>query len=261
MWRFVSLGCAVIAALAVTFASTGSQTHAASAGTIGSASSTVNPSNLSSRNWAGYVVRPTSAATTFRTVTATWTQPAIHCNEPNAWAVFWVGLDGWTNTTVEQGGSSAKCVSGTPIYTLWWEMYPTGQITSVFVINPGDSITATVSFAASQYLITVSDTTSGQTFTKHATCASNLACSRRSAEVVAEDPGLPQSTALYPLANYQSVTFNRVSASDSLGHTGSLTSARWQTAALTEKSAGETLASPSTVTANGSQFHAKWLHK
>ncbi len=27
MWRFVSLGCAVIAALAVTFASTGSQTH------------------------------------------------------------------------------------------------------------------------------------------------------------------------------------------------------------------------------------------
>lgn len=54
--------------------------------------------------------------------------------------MFWVGLDGWWDDTVEQGGTSARCVNGTPQYATWWEMYPTNAIQTVFSINAGDSI-------------------------------------------------------------------------------------------------------------------------
>jgi hypothetical protein len=73
-------------------------------------------------------------------VRAKWTQRAVTCPTANAWAVFWVGLDGWWDDTVEQGGTSARCVNGTPQYATWWEMYPTNAIQTVFSINAGDSI-------------------------------------------------------------------------------------------------------------------------
>lgn len=225
------------------------------------ATASATATQLTSRNWAGYLARPASRHTTFRSVTATWVQPRVRCTAGNAWAVFWVGLDGWSNSTVEQGGSSGRCVNGTPRYTLWWEMYPTNQITSVLVIHPGDSITATVTATATAFVITVRDTTTGRGFTKRAACASNLVCPRRSAEVVTEAPGLPGGGRLYPLADYASAGFTHVRLSDSLGHSGSLTHVSWLTSALTERSSNITLATSSKLRAKGTAFAAAWRHR
>src|ERR1700722_6959164 len=144
-----------------------------------------------SRNWDGYITYVSSEGTDFDAVQAEWTQPTVTCPKSNAWTVFWVGLDGWWNDTVEQGGTSAECIKGVPQYETWWEMYPTNAITTVFAINPGDAMTAAVTYktATSTFVITVSDTTSGNSFTEHEKCASDISCDRSSADVIAEDVG------------------------------------------------------------------------
>ena len=95
-----------------------------------------------------------------------WVQTAATCPKPDAWALFWVGLDGWSSfdsQTVEQGGSSAQCMGGKAVdYEAWWEMYPTNSVTTAFPIAVGDAISASVVYSAtdSTYTITVDDVTS-----------------------------------------------------------------------------------------------------
>ena len=93
----------------------------------------------------------------------------------------------FANSTVEQDGPSATCtrVSGykTARYRAWYEMYP-GPEAVVFDVDPGDTITASVTYDASEnYDLTVTDTTSGATDTEVATCSS---CARASAEWIIE---------------------------------------------------------------------------
>jgi hypothetical protein len=123
--------------------------------------------------WSGYVLTPLSGRP-FRSISASWVQTAVTCPEPDAWALFWVGLDGWStydSQTVEQGGSSAECVAGasghtTVDYEAWWEMFPTNSVMPVFPIAVGDHISASVVYSptAFTYTITVADTTSGESF-------------------------------------------------------------------------------------------------
>src|SRR5579859_3214643 len=122
-----------------------------------------------SRNWDGYTSYAKSAGQTeFNSVHGTWVQPAVTCTRPNAWTVLWVGLDGWFDDTVEQGGSSAQCVNGVPQYTTWWEMFPTNAIQTVFTVRPGDTIDATVTFSTTTQVFTIAvrDVTTGQSFTR-----------------------------------------------------------------------------------------------
>jgi hypothetical protein len=59
-----------------------------------------------SYNWDGYVV----TGTNFTSATGSWNVPATTCsNSPNSAAFFWVGIDGWTSTTVEQTGTAVIC--------------------------------------------------------------------------------------------------------------------------------------------------------
>jgi hypothetical protein len=106
----------------------------------------VTSGQFSTRNWDGYLTYVSSEAKDFNSVKATWVQPVITCPVANAWTVFWVGLDGWWNDTVEQGGSSARCVGGIPQYDLWWEMYPTNsiQLMTGIAVGAGDTIRASV---------------------------------------------------------------------------------------------------------------------
>lgn len=217
---------------------------------------------FTSRNWAGYIGYLSSHGTDFKAVKATWTQPTVTCEKANAWTVFWVGLDGWWNDTVEQGGTSAQCVNGTPHYQTWWEMFPTNAIQTVFSINPGDTMTAGVTFqpATSTFVITVRDTTSGNSFTRREQCGSGIACDRSSADVVAEDVGHFPGSGYFPLADYQTTSFGSASITDSGGHAGSFTDAAWLRAAVTEQSSGVTYATASPLAKAGTSFRATWKH-
>jgi len=118
--------------------------------------------------WSGYVATPVGHD--FTSASASWVQKAVTCPQVSSWVVTWVGLDGWnpgvgpSQKTVEQGGTSAQCIAGVPDYYVWWEMYPTNNITAGFSVAVGDDISASVVYSstADTYTVTVDDLTSGQ---------------------------------------------------------------------------------------------------
>ena len=50
------------------------------------------------------------------------------CTSATSLAAFWVGIDGYSSSSVEQDGTLVECYRGTAYYYTWWEMYPTNAI-------------------------------------------------------------------------------------------------------------------------------------
>ena len=65
-------------------------------------------SGATSLNWAGY----SATGSSFTSVTATWTQPAVKARTAETYAAFWVGLDGDGSDTVEQIGTMGYTFGG-----------------------------------------------------------------------------------------------------------------------------------------------------
>ena len=215
--------------------------------------------------WSGYVLSPESGHQ-FTTVSASWVQTAVTCPKSNAWALFWTGIDGWSqigNATVEQGGSSAQCTgTGPPDYEAWWEMYPTNDVQTVFPISVGDHINAQVVFSSvdDSYTVTVSDVTSGHSFfvvcsvpdnsytitvdgvttgptsfaattSSAVLCPVSSPCMNSSAEWVVEAPG-GNNGSLYPLAHFRPLVFKSAFAADNAGDSGPITTNGWLFSAI-----------------------------
>ncbi|MHB1584129.1 MAG: G1 family glutamic endopeptidase [Acidimicrobiales bacterium] len=217
-----------------------------------------------SRNWDGYVTLPSSTSPTFAAVSATWVQPTVTCEATQAWTVFWVGLDGWGDGTVEQGGSSAYCptAGGPATYQLWWEMYPTNDIRTVLTIAAGDTIHAVVTYepTTSEYVIRVRDVTSGKGFTRKELCGAGFTCNRASAEAITEDVGRSGGT-YFPLADYGKMHYGAVNVVNASGVKGPISDAAWNDAAVTERSGGVTYATVSKLFGGGHGFNTIWKHE
>ncbi len=219
---------------------------------------------FASRNWDGYVTYASDQGTEFNEVKATWIQPTVTCEAAGAWTVFWVGLDGWFNNTVEQGGSEAYCstAGGTPAYNLWWEMFPTNAIQTTLTINPGDEITADVKYvkSTSTFVIRVADEASEQSFTTNQQCATGLVCQRSSTDVITEDVG-NFSGGYYPLANYGTMGYTDAHVKNTSDVRGSISGKHWLNGAVTESSGGTNYASVSSLSHGGTAFSTTWLHQ
>jgi hypothetical protein len=155
-------------------------------------------------NWSGYA----ATGKVFTKVQGSWTVPKVTCTVASAQTVFWVGFDGFQNSTVEQAGVGAVCggTSGKTVqYYAWWEMYPTNVIQHMpLSVSPGNSVTATVTYSSGNYAMRVVNHSKMTSYTRNATCASNLTCSRSSAEWIIERPSVSGSyTALANWGNMQ----------------------------------------------------------
>ncbi len=145
---------------------------------------------LASYNWAGYAIcaEPQSDCSAFEAVqgsvtyvTGSWTVPRIttaygygsqSCSDQeNTWydAATWIGIDGLFSNTVEQTGTSSDCFYGQTSYYAWYEFYPAASSPVDITVNPGDSITAsvtcTVASGGANCITTISDLSNGQSFT------------------------------------------------------------------------------------------------
>jgi hypothetical protein len=138
-------------------------------------------------NWSGYL---DSSSTTgdFTQVSASWKVPKVTCTPEDQLASDWVGIDGVSDSTVEQDGTTGWCYEGTATYYTWWEMYPTNAEQNVGdTVKPGDVITSTVKRSGQSYTLTVTDaTTSGNSFSTTQTCSAT--CDDTSVEWIAERP-------------------------------------------------------------------------
>jgi hypothetical protein len=159
-----------------------------------------------STNWSGYAV---NGGGPFTTVVSSWVQPAVKCSGGNQYAAFWDGLDGYSDSTVEQTGSIGYCTGSrhsrtyTPAYYAWYEMYPAAMVEFSNPVKPGDGMTASVTGSSSgSFTLVLHDATQNWTQTVNATLA-NPGLS--SAEVIAEAPS--SNFGVLPLADFGTLTF------------------------------------------------------
>lgn len=106
----------------------------------------INGSSVSSTNWSGYAVTgPTGSVTT---VSGSWIVPAV-TGTNTAFVANWVGIDGYSSSTVEQTGTLSatgnyQAYGITTAYSAWYEFYPAGMVIISNPVLPGDVLYATV---------------------------------------------------------------------------------------------------------------------
>jgi len=201
-----------------------------------------------STNWSGY------AGTTGRytSVSANWTQPAGVCSRGDQYAAFWVGLDGYNSSTVEQTGSEVDCVGRTAEYYAWYEMYPGPSENYSNTVRAGDHFTATVTYVSGEkFSLHIADTTQGWSHTTSASLGQTPALS--SAEVIVEAPCCTSSGGILPLADFGTASFTGSTANGSaIGNAGGLTEIVMIDNAGNDKDSISSLSS-------GENFSATWL--
>lgn len=232
---------------------------------------------VSSANWGGYA----DTNDTYASVSSSWTEPAVSCSGssgglglglggltglfssllggPSSASAFWVGLDGYSSTSVEQIGTDSDCDSGTPTYYAWYEMYPNPSVTlpATDAVKPGDRITTLVASnaAGSSFTLMIKDATAGWNFS---TTQAGSGFARSSAEVIAEAPS--ECTVVFcneiPLADFGQVGYAGSSLIDTAGKQGTLSA--FDANEITMSNNGTTLATPSSLSADGSSFSVTW---
>jgi Peptidase A4 family len=157
-----------------------------------------------STNWSGYAVTGGSGA--FHSVSASWVEPTGICTSRGRaqYSSFWVGLDGFNSSSVEQTGTDVDCSRRTPVYYGWYEMFPAAPVNYTNTVRPGDHFSASVTFSGtSTYTLVLTDSTQGWT---HTTTKSQSGLARSSAEVITEAPS--SSSGVLPLADFGTVNYS-----------------------------------------------------
>ncbi len=122
----------------------------------------------------------------FTSVSASWVQPAFTCVSTTSAASFWVGLDGVTDSTVEQTGTEVDCSGGSPVYHGWYELLPSPEVIYSNPVSAGDLFDASVTTDGSGgFTLTLTDATQGWSRTTQKSLAG---AALSSAEVMAEVP-------------------------------------------------------------------------
>jgi hypothetical protein len=156
---------------------------------------------VASNNWSGYAVSRRNGA--FRSVSTSWIQPTAHCRgvAGHRFAAFWAGLDGFSSHSVEQTGTDSDCRGTSPTYYGWYEMFPAAPVFFRTKVNPGDHISASVTFSGTRtYTLVLRDITRGWT---HRIVKNEAGLARSSAEVITEAPS--SVSGVLPLANFGTI--------------------------------------------------------
>lgn len=201
---------------------------------------------VSSSNWSGYA----ASGGHYTKVSASWVEPKGMCSGSSGseYSSFWVGLDGYGSSTVEQTGSEVDCSGSSAQYFSWYEMYPSYPVNFSNTVRPGDHFTASVAYHGSgHYTLVLADTTRGW---RHAVQATLTGASNSSAEVIAEAPS--STLGVLPLADFGTVHFRGATVDGhTIGHFH-------PTKIVMTNSSGQAKDSVSGLSSGG-KFSATWL--
>ncbi len=229
------------------------------------ASEALGPSTTVSEsyNWAGYAV---SGVGIISSAQGSWIQAAATCNQTatgTQMTAFWVGIDGFATSTVEQTGTLAECLKGssTPQYFAWYEFYPAQAIRIIkdFKVSPGDVFVAKViAKSSTSFTLILNDTTTGQSYLKKN--PSGFTGDRASAECITEEPLGPKG--FFLLANYSSqpwgTDYTNLGGCTANGKAfGSFHSDAFQIIAVNENTFA-VMDQPSKLSSDGTSFIMTW---
>ncbi|MGD1001188.1 MAG: G1 family glutamic endopeptidase [Candidatus Brocadiia bacterium] len=245
-----------------------------------------------SLNWSGYAVetnlsKPASNAVSY--VVGSWIVPGVKASAPtkDTYSSAWVGIDGYSDNTVEQIGTEQDWTGRAASYYAWFELYPNYAYEIVgFPVDQGDTITAQVEYLGSETVV-VGDpwgwrghgrehwrkdswgretTEVVQTFqltltnvTKDVTFSIDeqiQGAELQSAEWVME---APSENSVLPLSDFGAISFSGCEATLQ-GVTGPISA--WPDDELTmETSKAVTKAAPSKLGSTGETFSVTWEHQ
>lgn len=204
--------------------------------------------SVCSTNWSGYADTGSSVSA----VSGTWTVPKLSCpSRGTTYVAIWVGIDGYSSSTVEQTGILGLCSGGKPSYSAWYEFYPASSVTiSGFTVKPGDTVSASVTYSSTTSLFTTTITDGSQT---HSTSGSVSGAARSSAEWIVERPEVCSGfrCSLTTLSNFGSVPFTSGTATIGTS-TGSISA--FSDVAITMVGSSSVLAEPSSLDSTGTSF-------
>lgn len=217
-----------------------------------------------STNWSGYaaatsLTNPLTGSVT--KVSGSWTVPALSPSRMISYSSAWVGIDGYTSTTVEQIGTEHDYYFGRQQNYAWFEMYPGGSYElGGFPTNVGDQISATVTYQGNNvFQLTIVNNTKKVSFTIPSSYTTSASTKRSSAEWVVEAPSNGYS--ILPLANFRTITMSNCIATIN-GVSGPINNSAWKNDAITMVTPyGVQKAQPSALTSNGEGFSVTWKHQ
>jgi len=203
------------------------------------------PANaVESQNWSGYAAH----SKTYKKISASWVEPTGHCTSSGTFSSFWVGLDGFNSSTVEQTGSEVDCRAGRARYFAWFEMFPAPPVNFSNPVHPGDHFTGSVTFTGGgHYTLVLKDTTQGWSHTVDKT---RRGAKNSSAEVIAEAPS--SLSGVLPLANFGTVHFSHAAVN------GAAMGSAKPTKIIMVNGSGRAKDSVSALS-SGTAFSVKWL--
>ena len=224
----------------------GGPIHLVSSSAAGNASAHgIGHATATSTNWSGYA----ATTGTYTSVSASWTEPTGTCSGSAKYSSFWVGLDGYNSSSVEQTGSEVDCSGSRAVYYAWYEMYPAASVSYSNTVRPGDHFNASVTYTGSNHFsLFIQDITRGWS---HTTTGTLAGAPRSSAEVIVEAPS--SSGGILPLAN-----FGTVNITGSLANGAALGNAGGVTEITMVNNSGQAKDSVSSLS-GGENFSATWL--
>ena len=153
-----------------------------------------------SSNWSGYALTGSG----YSSVTAHWVVQAVSRSHKATYSSEWVGIDGFSNSSLIQTGTESDYYNGAAHYDAWWEILPAAEtVIPSIVVSPGDQMSATMTKGSgSSWTITISDMSRNETFSTVQTYTGP----QTSAEWIEEAPSVGGRIA--PLANYGQTTFD-----------------------------------------------------
>jgi Peptidase A4 family len=216
---------------------------------------------VESTNWSGYAV----TGSKFTVAQGSWTVPSVNCSQtPNTYAAFWVGLDGYSSSSVEQTGTLSQCNGTSAEYYAWYEFYPNPsyEITSV-PVSPGNQISASVTYNGSEFTTKITNETTGKSYSKTARVRG---AARSSAEWIAEAPCCTSSGGILPLADFGTAYFgqdytdvsgtNEATDSSTSGPVSAFGSNVQEIIMVSSSGADEAV--PSSLSSDGTSFDVVW---
>jgi len=221
----------------------------------------VRNKNGTSSNWGGYALETSLSAPQNNAVSdvkGQWTVPSVTAStSPNTYSSIWVGIDGYSDGSVEQTGTEQDWSNGHPVYYAWFEMYPKSayQILN-FPVNPGDTIATEVQYNGNgSFKLTIVNASKNVSFS---TTQRLKNARRQSAEWIVE---APYSGGTLPLADFGTVSLLNCSATLN-GATGPINNSAWQHDSITMATSGGTIkAQPSALASSGTGFSVTWHHE
>lgn len=169
------------------------------------------PANLGwySSNWAGYAVD----GGPYRSIGGQWNVPRVAVGNGRGFSALWIGVDGFSNTSLIQAGTEADVYGGATHYFAWWEILPEPAVViRGLAIHAGDRISAgIVRVSSGRWRITIRDARGGSYATTRSYPGPGT-----SAEWIEEAPVVDDRPT--PLAVHGTVVFDDATVNGSSPH-------------------------------------------